>query len=433
VNSSLALIWTITAATTLLQAGNGLLQAVMPLRMQAEGLSVSAIGIVAAAYGLGFSTGCFLAPAFIRHVGYIRAFASLAAMVAVVVLAMTQAHSTLAWVLLRGLTGVTLACIFTVTDGWISARATSSHRGRILSFYMICTKIALMLSPLGIGLGDVRTDGLFMIVSAMISLSLLPIAATTTKEPPAPLGVKIEVRNLFMLAPSAVVGSFVVGLVNGPVIAITPVFGVSIGLSQERAAALLFALQAGSLVLQWPLGWLSDRADRRYVIAGLAAGTSLVSILILFASAQGAQDVILWSFAAWGGLALCIYSVCVAHACDIVDPGRIVSTVGTLLFSWAAGVTVGPLFGAVAMEWLGPNGLFIYSALAALGLTAFIILRIVQVQRAPAKGGFVVASTSSAAPTVIARTEMTTGDQAEDREIPDQKSASAVTRDETSS
>lgn len=432
-NSSLALIWTITAATTLLQAGNGLLQAVMPLRMQAEGLSVSAIGIVAAAYGLGFSTGCLLAPAFIRHVGYIRAFASLAAMVAVLVLAMTQAHSTPTWVILRGLTGVTLACIFTVTDGWISARATSSHRGRILSIYMIATKIALMLSPLGIGFGDIRTDGLFMAVSAAITLSLLPIAATSTKEPPAPVGVKIDVRYLFALAPSAVVGSFVVGLVNGPVIAITPVFGVSIGLSQERAAALLFALQAGSLVLQWPLGWLSDRADRRYVIAGLAAGTSLVSILILFASARGAQDVILWSFAAWGGLALCIYSVCVAHACDIVDPGRIVSTVGTLLFAWAAGVTIGPLFGAVAMEVLGPEGLFIYSAAASLGLVAFIILRIGRVQRAPVMGGFVVASTNSAAPTVVARTEAAASDQEEDSARTDQNSTSAVTRDETSS
>jgi MFS family permease len=360
----------------------------MPLRMQAEGLSVSAIGLVAAAYGLGFSTGCFLAPAFIRHVGYIRAFASLAALTSVMVLAMTQAHSTLAWILLRGLTGVTLACIFTVTDGWISARATSSHRGRILSIYMICTKVALMLSPLGIALGSIRTDGLFMAVNAVMALSLLPIAATTTQEPPAPQGVRIEVRRLFAAAPSAVIGAFAVGLVNGPVIAITPVFGVSIGLSQDRAAALLFALQAGSLVMQWPLGWLSDRSDRRYVIAGLAAGTCLVSMLILATSALGAQTLILWSFAAWGGLALCIYSVCVAHACDIVEPGRIVSTVGTLLFSWAAGVTIGPLFGAGAMELMGPKGLFIYAALVSLALTAFILIRIVKVRRPAARGGF---------------------------------------------
>jgi MFS family permease len=424
VNSSLLLIWSVTAATTLLQAGNGLLQALMPLRMQAEGLSITAIGLVAAAYGLGFSTGCFIAPAFIRHVGHIRAFASLAAIASVVVLAMTQAHSTAAWMLLRGLTGVTFACIFTLTDGWISARATSSHRGRILSIYMICTKVTLMISPLGIGLGDIRTDGLFMAVSAALILSLMPIAATTTKEPPPPQGVKIDVRGLFAAAPSAVVGSFVVGLVNGPVIAITPVFGVSIGLSQENAAALLVALQGGSLLMQWPLGWLSDRADRRIVIAGLAAGTSVVSLAILLASYLSAQTIVIWLFAAWGGLALCIYSICVAHACDIADPGRIISTIGTLLFSWAVGVSIGPLLSAAAIELLGPQGLFIYSAVASLGLAAFIVVRILQVQRPPAKGGFVeVAPTSSAASVATSRTEANA----------DQNAASAVAREETSS
>jgi MFS family permease len=411
VHPSLALIWTITAATTLLQGANGLLQALMPLRMQADGLSVSSIGVVAAAYGLGFSVGCFLAPAFIRHVGHIRAFASLAAVATVVVLAMTQAHSTLAWVLLRGLTGVAFACVFTVTDGWISARATSSHRGRILSIYMICTKIALMISPLGIGLGSIRADGLFMLICAFLCLSLLPIAATTTEEPPAPRSVRIRVRKLLSAAPSAVVGSFAVGLVNGPVIAITPVFGVSIGLSQEQAAALLFALQAGSLVMQWPLGWLSDRMDRRYVIAGLAVGTCLISLLIILASANGAGLLVLLAFAAWGGLALCIYSVCVAHACDIVDPGQIVSTVGSLLFSWAAGVTIGPLFGAVAMDLMGPQGLFIYSAVVSFAFAVFIISRIWRLQRPPAKGGFVdIAPTSSATGVLNSRKEESAAD-----------------------
>jgi MFS family permease len=404
VHPSLSLIWTITAATTLLQGANGLLQALMPLRMQADGLSISSIGIVAATYGLGFSIGCFLAPAFIRHVGHIRAFASLAAVATVVVMAMTQAHSTLAWALLRGLTGVTFACIFTVTDSWISTRAASSHRGRILSIYMMCTKIALMISPLGIGLGSIRADGLFMLISAFLSLSLLPIAATTTEEPPAPRSVRIRVRTLLAAAPSAVVGSFAVGLVNGPVVAITPVFGVSIGLSQERAAALLFALQAGSLVMQWPLGWLSDRMDRRYVIAGLAVGTCLVSLLIILASAGAAEMFVLLAFAAWGGLALCVYSVCVAHACDIVDPGQIVSTVGSLLFSWAAGVTIGPLFGAVAMDLMGPQGLFIYSALVSFAFAVFIISRICQLPRPPAKGGFVdIAPTSSATMSLSSR------------------------------
>jgi MFS family permease len=389
VGSIIALIGTITAATTLLQAGNGLLQALLPLRMQAEGLSISAIGLVAGAYGLGFSTGCVLAPGFIRRVGYIRAFASLAAIASVVILCFTQAHETWQWVLLRALSGVTLACIFTATDGWISAQAASTHRGRTLSIYTTCTKVTLMLAPLGIVLGEVRSDGLFMTVAALMSLSLIPISATLTKEPPAPRGVRIRIRSLLAVAPSAVVAAFAIGLVNGPVMAITPVFGTSIGLSQDQAAALLFALQAGSLSLQWPLGWLSDHFDRRYVICGLAGGAACLSVVILYASTHFAPIYIILCFALWGGTALCVYSVCVAHACDLVEPGDIVSTVGSLLFSWAAGVTIGPLLGAFAMAQLGPGGLFIFSGSVMLLLTIFIGGRIWWQSRPSNRGGFV--------------------------------------------
>jgi MFS family permease len=406
VSSAFSLIWTVTAATTALQLANGLLQALLPLRMQAEGLSISAIGLVAAAYGLGFSTGCVLAPIFIRHVGYIRAFASLAALASVVVLAMSQAHTTWAWVALRALTGIILACVFTGTDSWISARATSSHRGRVLSFYTICTKVTLMLAPLGVVLGDIRADGLFMLVAAIFSLSLLPIAATSTEEPPSPRGVRIRVRGLFAVAPSAIVATFVIGLVNGPVMAITPVFGTSIGLNLDQAATLLFALQAGSLLLQWPLGWISDRFDRRYVIAALAGGAGLLSLLILWTSSFAGPTFIIISFAMWGGLALCIYSVCVAHACDLVEPDQIISTVSSLLFAWAAGVTIGPLIAASTMERLGPGGLFLYTAIVMLALTAFIVGRIVVQTRPATKGGFVdIAPVSPATAAMSPRTD----------------------------
>jgi MFS family permease len=406
VGSSLSLIWTITLGATVLQAANGLLQALLPLRMQAEGLPVTAIGMVATAYGVGFVAGCFLAPMLIRHVGHIRAFASLAAVAAVVGLSFTVAYSTLAWVVLRAMTGLVLAGIFTVIDGWISARATSSHRGRVLSIYMVCTKLALMLSPLGIALGDVRVDGLFMVVSAMMCLSLLPVSATVTQEPPTPKSVRIDIAGLFKIAPSAVVGAFVVGLVNGPVIAIAPVYGVFVGLNQDQAASLLFALQGGSLLLQWPLGWLSDRSDRRIVIAGLAAGTFLMSLVILAASRVGSPGLLLAAFALWGGLALCIYSVCVAHACDLVEAERIVPTVSSLLVCWAAGVTIGPIPGAALMDVLGPGGLFIYAAFVALGLAGFIALRIRKLTRPATGGGFVdLAPTSPVTASLSPRAE----------------------------
>ncbi|WP_046865525.1 MFS transporter [Microvirga massiliensis] len=395
--STLSLIWTITLTATILQASNGLLQALLPLRMQADGLPVTAIGLVATAYGAGFVVGCFMAPKLIRRVGHIRAFASLAATAAVVALAFTTAQSVLAWIILRALSGIALAGVFTVMDGWISARATPSIRGRVLSIYMICTKLALMLSPLGIGLGNVRTDGLFMLVAAMMCLSLLPVSASRTKEPPSPKSTRIDIAGLFDVAPSAVVGAFAVGLVNAPVMAIAPVFGVSVGLDQAEAAALLVALQGGSLVLQWPLGWLSDRIDRRYVIAGLAAGTCLVSIGILMASRAASPGLLVAGFAVWGGLALCIYSICVAHACDLIEPGQIVATVGTLLVCWAIGSTIGPVPGTAMMAWLGPGGLFIYSAGVVLGLAIFIVIRILQLRRPVSGGGFVALAPTSPA------------------------------------
>ena len=138
----------------------------------------------------------------------------------------------------------------------------------------------------------------------------------------------------------------------------------------------------------------------------MAVGTCLISGLIILASAEGAEMLVLLAFAAWGGLALCVYSVCVAHACDIVDPGQIVSTVGSLLFSWAAGVTIGPLLGALAMDMMGPQGLFIYSALVSFVFAVFIISRIWQLKRPPVKGGFVdIAPTSSATGTLSSRKE----------------------------
>jgi MFS family permease len=397
VGPSFSSIGAITAGATLLQGANGLLQALLPLRIQAEGLSITAIGVVATAYGFGFAAGCFLAPLLIRHVGHIRAFVSLAAIAAVVALAFSVAEALLVWCLLRGLSGMTLAGLFTVIDGWVSAQATSTHRGRILSVYMICTKLALMISPLGLGLGSVAADGLFMAIAAMMCLSLLPLSATTTREPAPPSTVRVDVPALFRVAPSAAIGAFIVGLVNGPVVAVASVFGVTIGLSTEQAAGLLFAMQAGSLLMQWPLGWLSDHTDRRYVIGGLAAGTALISAFILWASAQDSPYLVIGAFALWGGTALCIYSVCIAHACDLVEPNQIVPTVSSLLVCWAAGVTLGPIPGAAMMDWVGPQGLFIYAGVMALVLTAFIGVRILSLRRAPARGGFVDLSPTSAA------------------------------------
>ncbi|TVR06553.1 MAG: MFS transporter [Salinarimonadaceae bacterium] len=395
--ASFGLIWTITAGATLIQVANGLLQILLPLRMEAAAIPISGIGWVASAYGLGFAVGCLAAPALVRHVGYIRAFSSMAAIACVVVLSFTRAEALWEWIVLRILSGLALAGLFTIIDGWVSARATTGNRGRVVSLYMICTKIALMLSPLAIGLGSIERDGLFMLVAALMCLSLLPVSATISEEPRAPRSVRIIVPQLFRIAPSAIVGAFAVGLMNGAVIAITPVYGVRLGLAPEAAALLVLAVQAGSLLFQWPLGWLSDMTDRRKVIAGLAAGTALACGAVVWASAGTNPTILLLAFGFWGGMALCVYAVCVAHACDLVEPDQIVPAISSLLVCWAFGSMIGPAPATFLMEAVGPQGLFYYCGTIALALFGFVLARIFKRDRPKSAGGFVNMPATSAA------------------------------------
>jgi MFS family permease len=394
---SFGLIWSITAGATLLQIGNGLLQILLPLRMEQEGIAISGIGLVAAAYGLGFAAGCVFAPFIVRRVGHIRAYACLAAIAAVVAIGFTQVSSLTGWLVLRALSGIALAGLFTVIDGWVSARATMGNRGRIVSLYMICTKIALILSPLAVGFGSISGDGLFLFIAALMCLSLIPVSATVSEEPRAPSSVRPIIPLLFRKAPSAVVGAFAVGLMNSTVIAIAPVYGVRVGLDASQAALLFLALQAGSLLLQWPVGWLSDMVDRRKVIAGVSFATALVCGFILWATAQQDARLLILAFGLWGGMALCVYAVCVAHACDLVEPGLIVPTISSLLVCWAVGGMIGPVPATILMGWIGPEGLFYYAGSIALLLGAFVTWRILRKDRDAQMGGFVNLLATSAA------------------------------------
>nr|WP_247872517.1 hypothetical protein [Azospirillum sp. TSO35-2] len=185
-----------------------------------------------------------------------------------------------------------------------------------------------------------------------------------------PTAVSLDLRGLFRLAPSALVGCFAVGVVTGTMIAFAPLYGLRIGLSEPAAAALLVALQGGSLLALWPLGALSDRRDRRVVIAAVAATGAVLSARLALLPAGSPAWLVWTGFALWGSQVLCIYALCVAHACDVVPPGRIVPTVSGLLVVWAAGAMVGPVPGALLMDRVGPSGLFVYAAAGCAALAA---------------------------------------------------------------
>lgn len=371
----------IIAGTMVLQLANAILGIIVPLQMGLLGKSTAVIGAVVTAYALGFLVGCLGAPAFIRPIGHIRAFAALAATLSVATLLFTTTDSPLAWAVLRFAMGACVAAVFTVVESWITGEAPKGDRGRVIAVYMVCNKTGVMLGQGLLVVGDAASAGFFVFVCACFSFSLVPVALTRAGGPVPQDAVTLGIRALYRIAPVGVVGCLGAGLVNASVLGLAPVYGLGIGLAPERIALLVLVAQLGSLLLQWPLGWLSDRIDRRQVIVGACATGAAASLAIAL---WGRDDplLLLGLFALWGAFSLSIYAVCIAHASDFAKPAELLPLISSLLVAWAIGSTVGPPLATLAMTAAGEDGLFAYAALVTALIGAFAGWRMTR-RRAP--------------------------------------------------
>lgn len=379
----------IIGGITLLQLANTILSVVLPLHLTLAGYSGTTTGIVTTAYGLGFLAGCVVAHRLIRSVGHIRAFAVLAAVCSVLSMVFAASQQVWVWFTLRLVMGFCQAGLFTVVEGWLSAATPPKARGGVLSFYVVSTKVAIVGGQLLLGRLDTTALAWFDVAGAVFTLSLVPVALTRTAQPPPPRLELLSPRGLYRVAPTAIVGCLCSGLLSSAVIGLTPVYGTRLGLSVKLTVWLLTAIQLGSFFLQWPLGRLSDRVDRRSVIAGCALAVAALSLLIVLAGDRPLM--LLPLFFLWGGSSLTFYAVAVAHASDFADPDQMVGVSSGALLAWASGAALGPSLAAPFLDLVGPKGLFLYAFLVSAGLAAFALYRMTR--RAPlppeAREGFV--------------------------------------------
>lgn len=364
----------IILGVALLQLANGALLTFLPVRLTLDSYSAGSIGLIATGHAAGFLVGCLTTTRIIRQVGHIRAFAVFAAMMSATAIAFSLWIDPVYWMGLRIITGFCSAGLFTVAESWLAERTPAALRGRVLSVYMIFNKVGFAGGQLMLAVGDVAGLAFYMGGAALYALCLIPVALTTSTSPSVPDIAPLRLRELYRIAPAGVVGCFATGLINSAVISLSPVYGARLGLSTTAIAILMAITQAGSLAFQWPLGWLSDRIDRRHVIVGCTAAVALVSLLLGFVPADWLGAIYLL-FALWGGFALSVYAVCVAHANDFSESGRTVQLSSSLLLCWALGSAVGPTLATLMMDRFGPGGLFQYAALVAAGLALFVLWR----------------------------------------------------------
>lgn len=381
----------------LLQGGMGLMGALLPLLMREGGYGSFQVGIMVAGFSGGFLVGCLFAPGLVRRIGHIRAFSVFAAFLSATTLAFIVGVDIWYWTGLRLMAGFCMAGMLTVSDSWISGETESSVRGRVMSAYMIIYKLAQTAGPATLTLGELSGNWYFPLASALFSLSLLPVALTHAANPAKPSSERMSIIQVYRLTPAGVVGCIIIGLASSAVNNLTPFYGAEIGLGVGAAALLVAAMQIGALIFQWPMGWLSDRQDRRRIMVAGLLGCSVMSLVILALPETTPLWLRLGVFAVMGGFAMSIYPIIVAHGCDFCRRDQMVPMCATLMLTFAVGMVFGPLGASLMMEYLGPNGLFIFSALVPVFFMLFALYRMTRRRSRPLeeRDGFVNMPVSS--------------------------------------
>lgn len=350
-----------------LMLGNGLMGTLTSLRLDMAGASATIVGIVNAGYFGGLTLGAVFAERVIRRVGHIRAFAAFASLYSGATLAHALQVDPWIWLALRALEGFCMAGLFICVESWLNHRATNETRGQILSSYAITIYFAQFLGQFLLNLPDETGYLLFVLVSILLSVAVVPVAMTTTPIPTLPDVASFSFKRLWQVSPLGVFGAVIGGIVFGASYGLAPVFTQKLGYSVSETATFVSATILGGLLIQYPIGKLSDLLDRRVVLVSLFIAQAGISALMIGATFLGFWYVI-GAAALFGGISFTLYPLSLSHANDHLESHELVAAAGGLLLSYSLGATVGPLFVSPLMDAVGPNGLFGF--LLVLGVIA---------------------------------------------------------------
>lgn len=361
--------------------GSGVFMTLQPLRLEAYGFSTESIGLVLTANMVGFIVGCLLGQPVIASVGHIRAYAAFAAVTTVCMLALDWSHALLPWLLLRFAAGFATAALSVVTESWLNEMTTNEKRGQTLTLYVLCMGLFYGLGQLGAQHFEPTGSRVLMVAAGLFAFSLVPLTAIKVLTPKPPRQVTLHLLTAFKVSPTGAVGCFATGMIAMTFAGIGPLYGSQIGLPLASIAFLMAASQIGGIALQFPLGWLSDRTDRRYILVAMHLALIAVSVGFILVDASSAWWLLILLFAGFGGFAEALYPVSVAHANDRATPEQYVSVSSNLLLFWALGGAVGPVIGTAAIDHAGPAAFFWYAAIISFLLGLFTFWRLLRRRR----------------------------------------------------
>ncbi|WP_209596770.1 MFS transporter [Ruegeria sp. HKCCSP351] len=370
--------WALLLGMGLLMVGNGLQGTILGVRGQLEGFSTLEMSFVMSAYFVGFLGGSRLAPEMIRRVGHVRVFAALASFISAVMIMYPMLADPIAWVLGRVVIGFCFSGVYVTAESWLNNSANNENRGQALSLYMIVQMLGIIGAQGLFLLGDPAGYETFVIASILVSVSFAPILLSISPTPAFDTTKPMTLRELMKSSPLGCVGMFLLGGVFSAQFGMSAVYGAQAGLSLVEISAFVAAFYVGAIVLQYPLGWFSDRMDRRFLIL-LAAATGAVGAVsgMLYGFSF---EILLASAFVIGGMTNPLYSLLIAHTNDFLEYEDMAAASGGLIFINGLGAITGP----VITGWLmgdavfGPPGFFLIIAVLLVALAAYSVYRMTQ-------------------------------------------------------
>ena len=345
-------VWALLLGIVLIMLGNGMHFTLIGLRGGIEGFSAAELAIVTSGYFVGFLSGARIAPLMIHRVGHVRVFAALGSFMSAGLIAFPLLIDAWGWTLLRLLVGFCMSGIYVTAESWLNNAASNDTRGQVLGAYMIAQTLGIIGAQGLLTLGDAGTSVLFICASILVSISFAPILLTITPAPEIEVARPMSLRELFSGSPLGTVGIFLLGGVYATQSGMGAVFGTQIALTAEQIATFVAMLFAGALVLQYPIGWLSDRVDRRWLIFG-AATMGVTSCALGWVAEHGLWLMMTAAFFA-GGVTTPLYALFLAYTNDSLSADAMPGASGGLVFTFGLGAIAGPLATGWAMQTLGP-------------------------------------------------------------------------------
>jgi MFS family permease len=362
-------------AVVVLIAGNGLLNTLVPLSAVTLGFSELTIGLIGSAYSGGMFIGCIATPRIVARAGHIRAFAALAAVATATALAHPLMPEPVAWAMIRAVTGFCFAGLYATIESWLHDKAENAVRGQVLALYQIVHYVGSAAGQQMIRLAPPGAFALFSASAMAFALSVLPLAFTRTDPPTPPPVPRLRLAWLYRLSPVAVIGVLAAGAANGTLWALGPVFATASGLDTAGVATFMTATILAAALVQWPIGRLADRADRRFVmLCAMAVACAAEAALVAFA-ASGPATLILLAGAV-GASALVLYPLASGHAADLAGRENMVEISTGLLLTYTIGAIVGPTLAAALMTRTVPAALFVHNGAIHFALVLFVIWRL---------------------------------------------------------